>query len=88
MEVHCIRLGFNQKRVLPLPEPPIIKTFLFLAVLGSLGRLFIVSRSVWVRMMLFSNTGSINGLMSSAVPQRAEPYSMFLRYFLAFLPLM
>ena len=52
MEVHCIRLGFNQKRVLPLPEPPIIKTFLFLAVRGSFGRLFIVSRSVWVRMIL------------------------------------
>ena len=33
----CIRLGFSQNRVLPEPEPPITITFLFLAVLGSLG---------------------------------------------------
>ena len=63
-----------------------IRTFLFLAVLGSAGRLFMVRLSVWVRMMLFSNTGSAKGLISSAVPHRAEPYSMFLRNFLAFFP--
>ena len=33
---------------------------------------------------LLSKTGSMNGLMSAAVPQRAVPYSMPLRYFLAF----
>ena len=43
---------------LPEPLPPTIRTFLFRAVFGSLGRLFIVSRSVCVRMMLFSNAGS------------------------------
>ena len=53
-----MRLGFNQKRVLPLPEPPTISTFLFRAVLGSFGRLFIVRLSVWVRMMLSSNFGA------------------------------
>ena len=44
---------------LPLPLPPMTSTFLFLAVLGSLGRLFMVSRSVCVKMTLFWNTGSI-----------------------------
>ena len=47
-----------KNRVLPLPEPPTTSTFLFRAVLGSLGRLDIMSRSVWVRMTLFSNFGS------------------------------
>ena len=78
--------GFTKNLVLPEPEPPMTSTFLFRAVLGSLGRLFIVSRSVWVRMMLFRKSGSIYGSMSSGVPQRAEPYSVFLRNFLAFLP--
>lgn len=87
LDVHCIRFGLSQKRVLPEPEPPIISTFLFLAYLGFLGRLLIIRLSVCVRMMLFSNTGSTKGLMSSAVPQRAEPYSTSFRYFLAFLPL-
>ena len=49
-------MGFNQKRVLPEPLPPTIRTFLFRAVFGSLGRLFIVSRSVCVRMMSVSYT--------------------------------
>ena len=44
---------------LPLPLPPMTSTFLFLAVFGSLGRLFIVRRSVCVKMTLFWNTGSI-----------------------------
>ena len=62
-------------------------TFLFRAFLGSLGRFDIIRLSVCVRMMLFSNTGSIKGAMSSRVPQRAEPYSRFFLNFLAFLPL-
>ena len=41
------------------PEPPITSTFLFLAVFGSLGRLFIVRLSVFVRITLFWNTGSM-----------------------------
>ena len=32
-----MRLGFKGRGVLPLPEPPMTKTFLFRAVLGSLG---------------------------------------------------
>ncbi len=43
---------------LPEPEPPITSTFLLRAVLGSLGRLLMVRRSVWVRITLFWNTGS------------------------------
>ena len=66
-----MRLGLMKKRVLPLPEPPMTSTFLFRAVRGSLGRLFMVKLSVWVRMMLFSNTGSIYGAMSSCVPHEA-----------------
>ena len=58
LDVHCIKLGFSQNLVLPEPEPPIISTFLFRAVQGSAGRLFMVRLSVWVRMMLFSKVGS------------------------------
>ena len=76
-----------QNLVLPLPEPPTISTFLFRAVLGSLGRLDIVRRSVWVRMMLSSNFGATYGSISLVLPHRAEPYSLPWRYFLAFLPL-
>ncbi|GFI25297.1 hypothetical protein IMSAGC012_00404 [Lachnospiraceae bacterium] len=83
---HCISDGLTKKRVLPLPEPPITRMFLFLAYFGCFGRLFMVSRSVCVSGILFSNTGSMYGFISSAVPQRAEPYSMPLRYFFAFLP--
>ena len=71
MDTHCIRLGFTKNRVLPLPEPPITSTFLFRAVLGSLGLPFIVSRSVCVSRMLFSNTGSIYGAMSFGPPHEA-----------------
>ena len=85
MDTHCIRLGFTKHLVLPLPEPPMTSTFLFRAVLGSLGRLFMVRRSVWVRRMLLSNTGSIYGAISLGPPHRALPYSTPLRYFLAFL---
>ena len=54
-----MRFGLSQKRVLPEPEPPITRTFLFLAVLGSLGRLFMVRLSVLVRITLFCGTGSM-----------------------------
>ena len=36
----CIRLGFTKKRVLPEPEPPMTRMFLFLAYFGCFGRLF------------------------------------------------
>ena len=36
--------------VFPLPLPPITTTFLFLAYFGCFGRLFMVSRSVCVKM--------------------------------------
>lgn len=54
-------------------------------VLGFAGRLLMVRRSVWVRMMLFHGSGSTNGAMSLGFPQRAAPYSSPCRYFLAFL---
>ena len=38
---------------------------------GCFGRLFMVSRSVCVKGILFSNTGSVYGFISSAVPHEA-----------------
>ena len=58
-EPYRIKFGLSQNLVLPEPEPPITSTFLFLAVFGSLGRLFMVRLSVFVRMTLFWNTGSM-----------------------------
>ena len=83
--VHSMMFGLMKKRVLPLPEPPMTSTFLFRAFLGFAGRLLMVRRSVWVRMMLFHGSGSTNGAMSLGFPQRAAPYSSPCRYFLAFL---
>ena len=54
-----MRLGFTKKRVLPEPEPPITRMFLFLAYFGCFGRLFIVSPSVWVRMTLLEKSSSM-----------------------------
>ena len=48
-EWHWSRLGLTKNRVLPLPDPPMTRIFLFRAYLGSLGRLDMVIRSVWVR---------------------------------------
>jgi len=45
-ECICMRFGFTKNLVLPLPEPPITNTFLFLAYFGFLGLLFMVSLSV------------------------------------------
>ena len=60
-----------KNRVLPLPEPPTTSTFLFRAVFGSFGRLFMVRYSVCVRMTLLENSGSVYGLMSSGLPHEA-----------------
>ena len=49
------------------------------------GVVFIVRNSVPVKITLFSNFGSTNGLMSFSVPHRALPYSASRRNFLAFL---
>lgn len=57
-------LGFTKKRVLPEPEPPMTRIFLFLAYFGCFGRLFMVRNSVCVRMTLLENSGSMYGLMS------------------------
>lgn len=86
-ESHWSKFGFSQKRVLPEPEPPTISTFLLRAVFGSLGRLFMVRLSDLVRMTLFFGSSSTKGRISSALPQRAVPYSSPCLYFLAFLPL-
>ena len=87
LDWHCIRLGFSQNLVLPEPEPPTIYTFLFLACFGFLGRLDMVRLSVCVSITLLLKRGSTKGRMSSDFPQRAEPYSIPFRYFLASLPL-
>ena len=64
-----IRFGFTKKRVLPEPEPPITRMFLFLAYFGSFGLPDIISRSVCVRRtLLLSNTESIYCSMSLAFP--------------------
>ena len=60
-------LGFTKLKVLPLPEPPITSTFLFLAV--NTGCPFTafpdkVNFSVLVNSILLSYTGSINGAIS------------------------
>ena len=70
-DTHCMRFGLTKNLVLPLPEPPIINTFLLRAYAGFFGRLLIVSRSVCVRITLLANTGSIKGLISSGVPHEA-----------------
>ena len=51
-------LGFTKNRVLPEPEPPITRIFLFLAYFGCFGLPDIISLSVSVSMTLFSKTGS------------------------------
>ena len=63
-EQHCRRFGLSQNRVLPEPEPPTTSTFLFLAFLGSLGLLDIISPSVLVRMILSSGFSAMNGAIS------------------------
>ena len=79
-DVHCMSDGFTKNQVLPLPEPPITRMFLMRAYFGCFGRLFMVSRSVYVKGILFSNTGSVYGFMSSAVPHEAfvKPYCVTL----------
>ena len=59
----------SQNRVLPEPEEPTIQQFKFRALAGTAGRVLVVRNSVSVRMMLFLNLGSVNGLMSFSVPQ-------------------
>ena len=51
-ECICMRLGLTKNLVLPEPEPPITRIFLFLAYFGSFGRLFMVRYSVCVRITL------------------------------------
>jgi len=57
-------LGFRKNLVFPLPEPPTTSIFLFLAYLGFLGLPFMVSLSVSVKSMLFSNFSSTYGSIS------------------------
>jgi len=63
--------GLTKNRVLPEPEPPMTRIFLFLAYFGCFGRLFMVRNSVCVRMTLLENSGSMYGLMSSGLPHEA-----------------
>ena len=83
----CIKFGFTKKRVLPLPLPPMTRIFLFLAYFGELGLPDIISLSDAVKMILFSNTGSIYGSISFAFPHLALPYSTPCLNFLAFFAL-
>ena len=61
----------SQKRVLPEPDEPMPQKLRLRALAGFFGRVFMVSRSVAVRIILFSNLGSINGLMSFSFPHEA-----------------
>ena len=63
--------SFLQKRVLPDPDEPMMQALRLRALAGFFGRVFIVRNSVPVKMMLFSNFGSIKGLMSFSVPHEA-----------------
>ena len=58
-EWHWRSEGLTKNLVFPLPEPPMTKIFLFLAYLGSLGRLNMVIRSVWVMGMLLKKSLSM-----------------------------
>ena len=51
--------GLTKKRVLPLPEPPMARIFLFLAYFGYFGQLVMVRLFVLVRGMFQSGTGSM-----------------------------
>ena len=66
-DVHCMSDGFTKNRVLPLPEPPITRIFLFLAYFGCFGRLFMVSRSVFAKKYYSSLIGLINVQNRAAV---------------------
>lgn len=81
------QLRVSQNRVFPEPDEPITQQLSVRALAGLLGRVLVVRNSVAVRMMLFSNFGSMKGLMSAGVPHRADPYSSSRRNFLAFFPL-
>ena len=63
--------GLTKNRVLPLPEPPMTRIFLFLAYFGCFGRLVMVRLSVRVSGMFQSGTGSMYGRISSALPHEA-----------------
>ena len=80
-----MRFGLIKNRVLPEPEPPTTSTFLFRANAGFFGLPDIIKPSVAVNIMLFHLSASMYGAISFLIPQRALPYSTFLRYFLAFL---
>lgn len=77
----CIRFGFTKNLVLPEPEPPITRIFLFRAYFG-LDGLPIVKPSVCVRMTLLSlSFKSMYGSISFCSPHTAEPYSVPCRNF-------
>ena len=61
----------SQKRVLPEPDEPMPQKLRLRALAGFFGRVFMVSRSVAVSSILFSNLGSMNGLMSFSLPHEA-----------------
>ena len=61
----------SQNRVLPEPDDPMTQAFRLRALAGFLGRVLMVSSSVPVRMILFSNLGLTKGLMSFSVPHEA-----------------
>ena len=80
----CMSCGFTKNLVFPLPLPPIIRQFLFLAYFGCFGRLFMVRLSVFVSKIFCCGSSSMKGFISSAVPHLAEPYSMPCLYFFEF----
>ena len=70
-----MRFGFTKKRVLPVPEPPMMQTFLLRLNFGFGTRSSMFMYTSCARMMFCENVLLTNGLMSALVPQREEPCS-------------
>ena len=70
----------SQKRVLPEPDEPIPQKLRLRALAGFFGRVFMVSRSVAVSSILFSNLGSTKGRISFSDPHEAFCQVLFAIY--------
>ena len=58
--------GLTKNLVLPLPEPPITRIFLFLAYFGCFGRLFMVPVGVLMALMGYV-IGTAGGLITANI---------------------
>ena len=69
--MHLQEIGLDPESGLAAAGPAYDQHIFIASCLGSLGRLDMVRRSVWVRMMLSSNLGATYGSMSLALPHEA-----------------